>query len=753
MIIRSIKAENFMKFARLSLTGLPDRGVIGILGPNESGKSTIGEAILFAFFGQSRMSKDSPLESLIHWGSEYMRIEIDFVLGIEPGKKRLLRVYREIDRFGTNYAKIMELPGKDEVARGNREVSAFIQNHIGFDLFEFHHAFYHDQYGSRQVDDSQREFLERMTGVRQMESATERIGTEIEQLEREFGHYQKDIGRNLKQIERFSRTSERIPELREEEEKSVCDYVRVKDAVEVASRVNDAYRGLQGSGNGGGRGFKELAAARGAQLEDGVNGLLEDYKVLQSQCREGDLEDSELAAETEKICQALERTNEFLDAYKDLRRNCIEARELLESELYGSAESSLKPRLVSLEQQKAGLAASLSGRFKALVAAAASFFLFAAVATVISIKPALLESFSAGLDPRYLQFGCGGLGFLSLLFMMMKLVSYRGIQSHTRGITKNISRLNKQIQATKSKIRDYLRLEELKNSGAPRDYVEAAKDFVTGLAAKRLEEFRGRYSSMLGLDPSDEFGDYTDLILEQAENEKACRQRINELSRLSSKRLKESEAGLKKAQSSRDRISNELREAEGQLAKKEALDEKVTEYESSAMNIRGEIDDRRAACDLLKLCSATTREKVGPTLSSYLKCILPQLTDGRYRDVKLTPDLEILIFASERSDFIAAAELSGGTNEALMLGLRLGLAQAHVTSHTRQEQFMFLDEPFKMMDGPRVVGALESLSQLSEELRQFFVVQPQCGQEQVEALDQIIRTEVALTELAIDFGG
>ena len=752
MIIRSIKAENFMKFARLSLTGLPDSGVIGILGPNESGKSTIGEAILFAFFGQSRMSKDSPLESLIHWGSEYMRIEIDFVLGIEPGRKRLLRVYREIDRFGTNYAKIMELPGKDEVARGNREVEAFIQTHIGFDLFEFHHAFYHDQYGSRQVDDSQREFLERMTGVRQMESAAERIGTEIEQLEREFGHYQKDIGRNLKQIERFSRTSERIPELRQEEENSVFEYVRVKDSVEVASRVNAAYKGLQGGGNGRGSGFRELASARGTDLEDGVNGLLENYKALQTQCLDGELEDSQLASETGKIRQALESTNEFLDAYKDLRRNCIEAREVLESELYGSGENTLKTRLGNLEQQKAGLAVSLSGRFTALVVAAVFFFIFAAAAAVFSIKPALLESISESLDPRYLQFGCGGLGFLALLFMMMKFVGYRGVQSHSRGLTKNISRLNKQIQSTKSRIRDYLRLEELKNSGAPRDYVEAAKDFVTGLAAKRLEEFRGRYSSMLGLDSAEESGDYTDLILEQVENEKACKQRINELSQLSTKKLKESEASLKKAQSSRDRISNELREAEGQQAKKEALDEKVAEYESAAMQIRGEIDDRRAACDLLKLCSATTREKVGPTLSSYLKCILPRLTDGRYRDVKLTPDLEILIFASDRSDFIQAAELSGGTNEALMLGLRLGLAQAHITSHTRQEQFMFLDEPFKMMDSPRVVGALESLSQLSEELRQFFVVQPQCGQEQVEALDQVIRTEVELTELEIDFG-
>ena len=45
MIIRSINAENFMKFSRLNLSSLPESGVLGIIGPNESGKSTIGEAI------------------------------------------------------------------------------------------------------------------------------------------------------------------------------------------------------------------------------------------------------------------------------------------------------------------------------------------------------------------------------------------------------------------------------------------------------------------------------------------------------------------------------------------------------------------------------------------------------------------------------------------------------------------------------------------------------------------------------------
>ena len=92
MIIRSINAENFMKFSRLNLSSLPGSGVIGIIGPNESGKSTIGEAILFAFFGRTKMSKECPLESLIHWGSEFMRVEIDFILRDREQGRRQLRI-------------------------------------------------------------------------------------------------------------------------------------------------------------------------------------------------------------------------------------------------------------------------------------------------------------------------------------------------------------------------------------------------------------------------------------------------------------------------------------------------------------------------------------------------------------------------------------------------------------------------------------------------------------------------------------
>jgi exonuclease SbcC len=45
MIIKSLYCKNFMKFRKLDLREIPDKGLIGIIGENEAGKSTIGEAI------------------------------------------------------------------------------------------------------------------------------------------------------------------------------------------------------------------------------------------------------------------------------------------------------------------------------------------------------------------------------------------------------------------------------------------------------------------------------------------------------------------------------------------------------------------------------------------------------------------------------------------------------------------------------------------------------------------------------------
>ena len=58
MIVRALRAEGFMRYELLELTELPS-GVIALVGENEAGKSTIGEAIAFSLFGRTIRTDES----------------------------------------------------------------------------------------------------------------------------------------------------------------------------------------------------------------------------------------------------------------------------------------------------------------------------------------------------------------------------------------------------------------------------------------------------------------------------------------------------------------------------------------------------------------------------------------------------------------------------------------------------------------------------------------------------------------------
>src|SRR5690606_6629173 len=82
--------------------------------------------------------------------------------------------------------------------------------------------------------------------------------------------------------------------------------------------------------------------------------------------------------------------------------------------------------------------------------------------------------------------------------------------------------------------------------------------------------------------------------------------------------------------------------------------------------VAAKVADHVAAIRLLDETVASIRLKTGPALEQLLRGALPRLTAGRYRDVRWSEPLDLRVFSSERGDFVAAKELSGGTNEALL---------------------------------------------------------------------------------------
>ncbi|MGQ9591986.1 MAG: hypothetical protein ACUVYA_17025, partial [Planctomycetota bacterium] len=93
---------------------------------------------------------------------------------------------------------------------------------------------------------------------------------------------------------------------------------------------------------------------------------------------------------------------------------------------------------------------------------------------------------------------------------------------------------------------------------------------------------------------------------------------------------------------------------------------------------------------------------------------------------------------------------SGGPSEALRLGLRLAVSQARVWARARQAQFVFLDEPFQMMDPERCAETLEVLRRLSPSLSQFFVIQPEFSERARSSFRSLVRTSREGSSLMAD---
>ena len=83
----------------------------------------------------------------------------------------------------------------------------------------------------------------------------------------------------------------------------------------------------------------------------------------------------------------------------------------------------------------------------------------------------------------------------------------------------------------------------------------------------------------------------------------------------------------------------------------------------------------------------------------------------------------------------------------MSLALRFAVSQAFVAARTRQAQFVFLDEPFQMMDSERAAETLKVLRLLSPDLKQFLVIQPNFSEEERRLFDCRIRTRANAVEL------
>jgi len=126
----------------------------------------------------------------------------------------------------------------------------------------------------------------------------------------------------------------------------------------------------------------------------------------------------------------------------------------------------------------------------------------------------------------------------------------------------------------------------------------------------------------------------------------------------------------------------------------------------------------------LEQTSESLRNRVKPQVERYMGLILPVITSGRYKAVQLDEDYTVRVFDPEAGEFKPKEVFSGGTEDQLLLAMRLAFALALIPqAKGHNPEFLFLDEPLGSSDRVRREGILTLLHQeLSQNFKQIFLI-------------------------------
>ena len=211
MIIHRIHADNVLKYISLRLDELPERGLIAITGPNESGKSTIGETLCFALYGRTFSLDYEDLNKVIHWGKTHCSALVDFTAS--DGRRYILERFLD---HGGNHSARLSLVGQgadaEPLARGVDKVADLVYELIGYEYEEFIESFYLAQ---REITTPHPHSyaVKTMAGLVTLEYCSNSIHEEQAELGATIEVARKEIAGLAKQIQEVELDPDELPKM------------------------------------------------------------------------------------------------------------------------------------------------------------------------------------------------------------------------------------------------------------------------------------------------------------------------------------------------------------------------------------------------------------------------------------------------------------------------------------------------------------------------------------------------------------
>ena len=673
MILKSIKMQNFRKFKNVEIR-FPE-GVVGIFGLNGVGKSTIFEAFAWALYGHvaARTSSDK-IKRDKALPTERCRVEVDFVFN-----KNNIKVIREM--IGKNlspsaYAYINNRP----VASGAEATTRFIQNLFGMDAKTFFTSVFAKQKElnalSTMSASERKQLIMRMLGIDAIDKAIKNIRTDIRRTQ--------DILQHM----RISLKDERTGEDKEE--------VFLREIKKNSEEIERVKRRISEKKNHLGVLSKELE-----MLEKEKDRIEKEYESLQRKLDE-ERKKKELFDRKTNLEREILRLKMSL---KERRQNLLE-KEREKSEMGGVEEEfvdverkldklrmKISDILTEMEKERTNMNAverekrKIEDRKKRIESLGPS-------ATCPTCERVLGEHYSRLIEKFDRE-------------IKEKVDMLSEIEVRLRNLEQDLSRERK-LEEALSRRREYI----LKKKMALRRIEGMIHSMIREIEKEEREiEIKEKEIALLGEIKFDETV-YRNLEKEVRE----CYERY----KLAVERVRKKQIEV-------DGVKEEIKEIFGEI---NLLKQKIEELRARVEEIReikrriSEEEDKLSMLNTLEKLMGEFRidmiSRIRPTLSAYASGLLETLTDGKYSELELNENYDIMIYDGGTPYEIS--RFSGGEEDLANLCVRLAISQMLADRAGGEFNFIILDEIFGSQDINRRRNILNALNALSNRFKQIFII-------------------------------
>ena len=668
MIVHRLAARNILKYRNLQLDDLPERGLILVTGPNESGKSSVGETLCLALFGRTFALAPETVDKAVRWDAPAGTVELDFT---GPEGQRA-KVSRTIDLDGMRSASLVDDGGEH---RGWDAVTRAVQKRLGFTFAEYVESFY---LARREIapPHPRSDTLKAMAGVLKLERVAADLQRRIGREQGRQGELRGEIAQADTELAQFRRDDLLPPrpgqtpsELVEEAEARVQQLKDVRrQLLDRSPRLAEAIEELIGATEGAGLNRWTHAAER---MEVGLDSLEESVSFLGY---------SDVSPGTDRLSRALERIQQGLQAFKQLQNAVVPRRGELGRKLGKPGYEGPGATFADEEDQIADEIRALRKRRDGRVKIGGGLVVLAVILAALGFVP-----IGALPEGAAVAFWVGG--GLALLGSILVGLQSRSLGRHLSALRADEDDIARRKDGAEGELVLLTGYENLGLPGALKQLGLVQAPVISQAVASFHEGAGGR-------------------LVEDGAVQKLA------------DGLREQLAALQETiQTLHGRIDADL----DALAQIHTLRELRARLELSRTSIRERIATWELSIELIEGACKEITFDFNRSVRQGMARVLPSLTEGRYQYLRIDDELKVRVFSSEKQDFVSFEEISGGTQRQIALATRLALSEALVRNAVHDTQFLFLDEPFAFFDAQRTKNSMTALPKVSDDLTQIWI--------------------------------